>query len=281
MKTAFVTPEKYAKEALRLSKEVDATGGKKLKSFAKVMRENRGSLARFNYYGETGDGMERKNPLIVALGDSVTAGHFEFAGNFIENFKKVDEGTLTADDYIEITDARVCYLEQFRGKLIDKFEQTSVSTINSGIAGDVLWGMQKRLYRDVIRYQPDLILLNGCLNWPAECGGNQEYEKVLKEIVTCMKTETQAEIVLMTPNMDYVPEEMKAFSNPNSTVADRVDIIRRVAHEMDVFLADTYKVWEAYVAQGNPLLELLANGSNHPSVTGHEMYANVLMQLFD
>ncbi|MCD7746371.1 MAG: hypothetical protein LUI13_14010 [Lachnospiraceae bacterium] len=49
----------------------------------------------------------------------------------------------------------------------------------------------------------------------------------------------------------------------------------------EVCLADTYAVWEAYEAAGYPVKALLANGMNHPSKTGHEMYARVLMKLME
>lgn len=66
-------------------------------------------------------------------------------------------------------------MEQFRNLLIDKYEQTSVSAVNSGIAGDSMYGMKARLYRDVIRYQPDLVILNGSLNWGEEHGSTEDY----------------------------------------------------------------------------------------------------------
>ncbi len=196
------------------------------------------------------------------------------------------------EDAIEITDARECYLERFRSHLIDKYEQTSVSTINSGIAGDTMYGMQKRLYRDVIRYQPDLVLINGSLNWGAECGDTENYRNLLLEVVSTIKNETKADIVLMTPNMDIPPCNSEAANtedadspsfgqNTACTLQDRVRVIRELAVQEEVCLADTYAVWEAYEAAGYPVKALLANGMNHPSKTGHEMYARVLMKLME
>ena len=37
--------------------------------------------------------------------------------------------------------------------------------------------------------------------------------------------------------------------------------------------------WEKYEEAGYPAAELLANRGNHPSVTGHEGFAKVLMKL--
>lgn len=277
MRTQYVTPEEYAQAALKIAAETTAVNEIRPERFKKIMRENRGVINMFSPSGPSDDGLERKNPVIVALGDSVTAGHFEFNGNPAELFAKVDRGELGENDVIEITDARECYLEKFRSLLIDRYEQTSVSTINSGIAGDTMYGMQKRLYRDVIRYQPDLVIINGSLNWAKECGDTDAYKVVLTEVVKTVKKETKADIVLLTPNMELP----SPFSNPHSTLSERVQVIRKLADAERVCLADAYKIWETYEAAGYPVVQLLANGMNHPSVTGHEMYARVLMQLMD
>lgn len=278
MRTQFSTPPECAKAALSLAETITIGNGRTPDRFKKVMKMNRGALGMFSPYGASGDGLERKNPVVVALGDSVTAGHFEYNGNPEELFARLEQGNVPDDFAIEVTDARVCYLEQFRGMLIDKYEQTSVSTINAGIAGDTVYGMQKRLYRDVIRYQPDLFIFNGSLNWGAECGSTQDYKKVITEVVKAVKNEIKADIVLLTPNME-IP--MEGFGNPQSSLKERVEVIRELAEAEQVCLADVYRVWEAYQENGWPLEALLANGINHPSVEGHTLYAKVLMQLLE
>lgn len=68
--------------------------------------------------------------------------------------------------------------------LIDKYEQTSVSVINAGIAGDVLPMMLARTDRDVVRYDPDLVLINGPLNWDeAAMGDAAAYKRLLFQLV--------------------------------------------------------------------------------------------------
>lgn len=278
MRTKFITKKEYAEILLNIANESKRVNDRLPVKFIKSMKKNQGVINLFNPYNETEDGLERKNPVVVALGDSVTAGHFEFTIDINELFKKDKiEGKMNFSTDIEITDARECYLEKFRNMLIDKYEKTSVSVINSGIAGDNLYGMQKRLNRDVIRYQPDLILFNGSLNWSEECGGNEEYRNILLNIVRKMKAETTADIIIMTPNME-IPGP---FTNPNSKLEDRVEIIREVADMEGICIADTYLIWEEYVSKGYPLKELLSNGFNHPSTVGHEVYAITLMKLLE
>lgn len=256
-----------------------------------IMRQNQGSVGSLSGFGVDAEGLERKNPVIVALGDSVTAGHFEsliptteeaFREFMAQAEQMVSEGK--GMPAVEITDTRESYLEKFRQRLIDKYERTSVSTVNAGIAGDHLVAMAARAERDVIRYQPDLVLINGVLNWSAELGTTGQYKALLKKLIYRIKTETTADIILLTPNGDVANETKCAMlmgQQPvEPTTWERVAAVREVAEEEQVCLADVYAVWEAARNAGCPWRELLANEVNHPGVEGHEVYADVLMKLF-
>ena len=244
--------------------------------FVECMKKNRGQIVQYDYYETPEDGMPRRNPLIVALGDSVTAGHFEFNGSKNELFEKHRKGLLGEFDAVEVTDVRECYLEKFREMLIEKYEMTSVSVVNAGISGDTLIGMKRRLHRDVICHQPDLVIINGALNWPPECGSTEVYENVLREIVRKIKLETEADIILMTPNDEV---QMQNAVNVVSSLESRALTIRKIADEEKVCLADVYRVWKIYEKRGYPAEDMLANGLNHPTKQGHEICAEILMQL--
>lgn len=196
-------------------------------------------------------------------------------------FQAMASGDLTNAAPLEISDARESYVEKFKNMLIDKYELTTPTVINAGIAGDMLPSMSKRLERDVIRYQPDLVIINGSLNWSEEIGDALTYKMILKEMICRIKAETQADIVLLTPNGDLPNTMFAALGQPvvEPTTIERVRVIRELAAEEKVCLADNYLVWEEAKKQGIPWKELLANGINHPSVEGHEVYAKVLMQL--
>lgn len=276
MRTMYRTKQEYAQAFLRIVDATDTCGEMRPEHFIKVMKENQGGINAFSPYGIPDDGLERRNPLIVALGDSVTAGHFEPCGNLDEIFAVINAGGIPDFSNGEVTDARECYLEKFRSLLIDHFEQTSVSTINAGIAGDTMYGMEKRVYRDVVRHQPDLVIVNGSLNWGIECGNSADYEAALRRTLAVILNETKADVILMTPNMEKMPDTLK---NPKSPLIERVEIIRNLAAEKKCCLADAYLAWEKFEEEGYPAVELLANRGNHPSITGHEGFARILMKL--
>ena len=70
-------------------------------------------------------------------------------------------------------------------------------------------------------------------------------------------------------------------SVPEPTTEARVKVIREIAEEEQVRLADVRAVWDKAKEAGCPWEELLANRINHPSVEGHEVYAKVLMKLVE
>ena len=263
--------------------------------FIQKMKENQGFIGLISGKGPDEEGLERKNPLVVALGDGVTAGHFESlipeepeqARKF---FAHVTNPELPPDGFVmpkasEVVDARESYIEKFRERLIERFELTSVSIVNSGIAGDNLRSMAARMQRDVIRYRPDLVLINGSLNWDARMGTTEEYQELLRGMVRRLKSETEADIILLTPNGDLPNNspfmQMMGNAGIEPTTGDRAEAIRKVAEEEQVCLADVYSVWETARERGCPWKELLSNGVNHPGVEGHEVYAEVLMKLFE
>lgn len=263
------------KKLLDITDGSTCTGKERPVHFCRVMKENQGYIGKLNPYGTDGDGMEKRNPLIVALGDSVTAGHFEFCHDMDKVFHLLEKGVEAGDGPLEVVDASECYPERFRSLLIRAYRQTSVSVVNSGIAGDTLLGMQKRLYRDAIRYQPDLLIINGSLNWQPECGTVSFYKNVLREMIRAVKNETGTDIVLLTPNMAL----KEPWGEKDTTLEERVAVIRELAEEEKVCLVDYYHLWELYEQAGYPVAELLANGWNHPTAAGHEAYARALMKL--
>ena len=297
MKTTYRIKQPYCDLFLQCVRETPCQSPARPERFLRKMAMNQGILGVLSGFGLDSQGLERKNPVIVALGDSVTAGHFERlpsqgdpaqvmeattrrmelterlgAQGVEEAFAK---GELPALPPVEIADARESYLEKFRELLLDQFELTSVSTINAGIAGDHLLSMIARADRDVVRYQPDLVLINGVLNWGLNLGTTAQYKEYLRGLVRKLQQETEADIVLMTPNGDLPnPPPPQGEGTP-----DRVEAVRQVAWEEGVCLADTYAVWERARELGCPWEELLCNGVNHPSAEGHLVYAITLMKL--
>ncbi len=185
MRTTFRIKQPYAEQFMKIADNCACVSEIKPEHFKEVMLKNQGIIGMMSGMGLDEEGLERKNPVICFLGDSVTAGHFESLlpqdpQEIMAIFQALMEGDLSKARPVEITDARESYVEKFKNMLIDKYELTSPTVINAGIAGDMLTSMSKRLERDVIRYQPDLVVINGALNWSEDLGDAQEYKKFCK-----------------------------------------------------------------------------------------------------
>ena len=77
MKTTFEMRQPYAKIFLECAAAFPCNSPARPVWFIRAMMQNRGSVSSLTGMGLDGDGLEKKNPVIVGLGDSVTAGHFE------------------------------------------------------------------------------------------------------------------------------------------------------------------------------------------------------------
>ena len=273
MKTKIEMPEEKKKLFLKIAREVPCTNGIRPERFINILKTNTGVVDALTKCGLDGLGLERRNPLIVAFGDSVTGGHFESLYTIEELLRLIEKGEPIKEP-MGVRDLEKVYHEQFKIMLAEKYVATSVSVINSGIGGDSIIGMEKRVYRDVIQHDPDLVIINGTLNWNEQLGTLNDFKSALENIIHAIKKNCTADIIVLTPNAisDLLPDEL---------LGARVDIVRDVAQKEQVSLVDAYKLWSEFTTDSDELKKYLSNGINHPTAAGHKVFALALMQLFE
>lgn len=231
-------------------------GSYRPEKFIKILKTHKG-IININEI-DNDDYIDLRNPLIVVLGDSVTGGHFEI---------------MDFDNMIITQDLQDGYVEKFKHMLHDAYSFVTINIINSGIAGDNIKGMYKRLDRDVISYYPDLIVINATLNWSKNRGSLHNYQRYYEKIINTIKLKTDAEIILMTPNGAVKTEK-------DQNLDARVEIVRKLAEKYHLILVDIYQMWRDIV-DDTDLEETLSNGENHPTPLGHTFIAKALMQVFE
>jgi lysophospholipase L1-like esterase len=256
MKSKIEMPLYLQKKMQTYLQAHNVTNGIQPLHFINIMQTHHGVIEMENL--DHDDQLDLRNPLIVILGDSVTGAHFE-APDLMHGIIAQEP----ADGYAE----------KFLQMIHDRFPVTTPSLINSGIAGDNIHGMNKRLERDVISHDPDLVILNASLNWSDRRGTLAYYEAEYDAVIQRILHETEADLVLMTANT-------KVLDGGDSSFLERTEYIRSEAEKYQLPLVDIYRLFEKTI-NINELPSAMSNGENHPTPFAHTMMALALCQLFN
>ena len=208
--------------------------------------------------------------LIVAFGDSVTQGCMESGVLDLENV----------------------YHNVLKRKLELEWPKSVFSVINAGVGGESAGQGLRRIKRDLLKHDPDLVIVGFCLN--DSCGGLAtlpEYRKNIRAIVGTLRAESHADIILLTPNAmashenAKIAEEHRKFAGTiigtqnGGVLKAYAEALKEIAMEMGIPAADIYAEWEQMASDGIDTTELLVNGLNHPGADGHRLIAEKIMNL--
>lgn len=217
---------------------------------------------------------------VAFIGDSITQGCFEC-------FFDSKGGIETVYDY------KSAFSTRFREIMNMLYPNVQVNVINSGISGDGALGCLRRLERDVLRFSPDLVIINSGLN---DCvmGGEERldaYGDALKNVfkkckaagaecimlTECMLNDTVSPHLLSDKHMlEYAENFMKI---QNSGLLDKYfEKALEVAKTEGVPVCDQYKVFKTLNKAGVNTTELLANKLNHPIREWHYYIAIKLIE---
>lgn len=204
-------------------------------------------------------------PVTIAfIGDSVTQGCFEC-------YMKTETALETVFDYKSAYSTRV-------GEILHMlYPSAQVNIINSGISGDNARGGALRFERDVLSYNPDLVVISFGLN---DSGGGKDgiakYASALEEMFKALK-ERNIETVFLTENTmctrtsPHLKEERfislsKGFAKiqNDGLLREYFDAARETCKKYGVVVCDLYPVWEKLISAGVDVTELLSNKLNHP-----------------
>ena len=215
---------------------------------------------------------------IAFIGDSVTQGCFEI-------YRKNDNSIET------IFDKKHAYHTYVADILATLFPTVPVNIINAGISGDNAPSGLMRLERDVLRHEPDLVIVCYGLN---DAGTDSDslsrYIDALRKIFNKLK-QSHTEIIFMTPNMmntrisDHLQDEnMRAIAEDTRMVQTNgyfdahINAARELCHECGIRICDCYSIWKRMYESGVDTTELLANKINHPTREMNFLFAYELVR---
>ena len=157
--------------------------------------------------------------------------------------------------------------------LRQRFPDSKIEMINSGISGDTSKDGLSRLDWAVLSYEPDLVTINFGINDCVLGLSLEEFEMNLVEMVRRIRAGPDSEILLLSSQ----PLESPPY---DQRVLDYYQTVERVAKEMNVGFVDVYGAWMKRVRAGMPLDSLILPGLDHPNEAGYRIIAEELMSLF-
>lgn len=210
--------------------------------------------------------LEKEGPItIVVFGDSITHG-------------AVAPGEINYE---------TVYWNRLKKKINNLRNYVPVNVINAGIGGITAKGSLKRIDKQVLSHNPDLVIV---------CFGLNDVNGPLDEYINAMETifdrcqKNGAEIVLMTPNMlntsvaEDTPKEhyeyaIKTAEIQNSGKMDLyMDAVVKLAIQKNVSVCDCYKKWKK-LSETQDVTYFLANRINHPTQEMHKLFADELYKV--
>ena len=157
--------------------------------------------------------------------------------------------------------------------------KAKVRVFNAGRSGHTTDAGLKRIKRDVLDRKPHLVVVMFGMNDLAYGAASEErvqargkhYTGNLTSIVEQCRG-VGAEVLLLTPNSVY-PES--APRRPQERLAVYGALVRRVAAELNVPVADSFAEWERIRREEPTRWRLMMSETIHPNLNGHRVFAEM------
>lgn len=151
-----------------------------------------------------------------------------------------------------------------------------VRVVNAGISGNNIKQMWNRIFKDVLIYEPDLVVICSGLNDAG--GGNQltveqfqeNYNMIVQEILAL----GHRDIILRTPN------PLTIGSPANDALEPYLEVTRSIARKYNIGLFDLNAQMKNDILAGNIVQADLMYDGTHPNAAGHAYIADKFKKFF-
>ncbi|MBC7328118.1 hypothetical protein H5T87_08395 [bacterium] len=188
---------------------------------------------------------------IVFWGDSVTAG-----------------GDASSPDK--------AFPAKFVKLLGERFPKAKIEMVNAGIGGSNTNQRLPNIQSEVLDHKPDLVIIE----FVNDMGFDENnLRRNYYQAIDLIRAHG-GEVIILTPH--FTMPSMMGLSSVKYAKETRpaVEILRKIAKEKDVGLADASRRWEHLAKEGIPYTTLLYNGINHPDDRGHQIFVEELLKFF-
>lgn len=165
------------------------------------------------------------------------------------------------------------------------YPQARLQMINAGVSGNTTAAGLARIERDVLAHKPHLVVVMFGMNDMAfdakDMAGQQIAEREtrfaanLREIIRRCR-DAGAEVVLCTQNSIY-PDAVPR--RPQDRLARYTEVIRTVAADTRVPVADCHRAYESLRAADPRGWMLLMSETIHPNMNGHKLFAEEIARV--
>jgi len=146
--------------------------------------------------------------------------------------------------------------------------------LNRGIGGDRVKDLRARWQRDCIELKPTWVSILIGINdtWRRydsnDCTSAEEFEAVYREILSAVRNETGARLVLCEPFVLHTQEDRMTW---RVDLDPKIHAIRKLAREFGALLVPLDGIFAAASALREP--SFWSNDGVHPSPSGHALMA--------
>lgn len=149
------------------------------------------------------------------------------------------------------------------------YPKAKLQMFNAGISGNTTDAGLKRIERDVVARKPHLVVVMFGMN--DVCRRKPEQFRANLRTIVGRCRAVGAAVVLCTPNSTYANER-----RPMNQLGAYAQVVRDVARELAVPLADCFEAYEALRKHDETEWMLLMSETIHPAMLGHRLFAEVI-----
>ncbi len=167
------------------------------------------------------------------------------------------------------------FVDAFVARLRKEYPNAKIEFFNAGVSGSNTVGRLPGLEKDVLRKQPDLVVIEFVNDMGFSPGVIREnYTRAIEGV-----RGIGAEPIIITPHFT-MPQWMKLKDLWGEDRRPACLALHQIAAEKKVALADASRAWQDLCRQGIPYTSLLYNRINHPDDRGHTIFVDELMTFF-
>jgi len=165
------------------------------------------------------------------------------------------------------------YLDFFAELLKVKFPRCDATIINRGIPGDTAEGGLFRLREDVLDSNPDLVFIQFALNDAFTGVPPALFKNTIRTMVDQIRSDTFAEILLLTSVPIMHQEEDFMAENFYSRLIE-------ISGEESIPIALVHQHWKKMMSEGTDIRSLVQMDMVHPNMEGYRLMAEAIMEVF-